>query len=432
MQTKKLLILSILFLVIGAFQIKGMAQEGLKDGYALDRKEIEYLKRVEKATFSGFEKLFDQATWFPVDIASVAHADVLILSENTYYSKTSPTNIGLGFLYLILAKERGYLSEKQAYARALRMMDMLEQLETHEGFLYNWYYLSGKDGRIPQVTLDRFVSSLDNGDLDICLMATAGAFAQTELSRRIDKFLGEKDYHFFFNKNPDQRDNGMINVGYDDAKKIYHAADYSIFNVEGRMTVLVAILKDNIPESAWRKQARLVRTYTTLENEMIPVVAAWGGSLYETLFADEILGGFEIAPKAFQQNALRAKASVKLLASEKGDSLIEVQYDVKERYTYSGVYIKYDDLDVSKYRSLIFQVRGDQTEGYPKTIKAELKWHGEYVQFEHLPLKSMWAEVQIAIPKDSKSVDELTFVIENSAAGEHQKGAIFIRALVLR
>jgi len=82
------------------------------------------------------------------------------------------------------------------------MMETLEQLETHEGFLYNWYYLSGRGKKPPEVTLNRFVSSLDNGDLDICLMATAGAFQQTELSKRIERFLAKKDYHFFFNNWP--------------------------------------------------------------------------------------------------------------------------------------------------------------------------------------------------------------------------------------
>lgn len=600
--------------------MKGASQE------SLSRNDLTYLKRLEKATFSGFGKLLDRATGLPVDIASVSGGDVLILHDDTDYSKTSPTNIGLGFLYLVLARDRGYLSETQAYKHALRMMETLERLETHEGFLYNWYYLSGRNKKRPKVTLNRFVSSLDNGDLDICLMATAGAFQQTELSKKIDQFLAKKDYHFFFNKNPTQSGSGMINVGYDEAQKIYQGADYSIFNTEARMTAFVAILKDRVPESAWKKQARLVRLYRTLENETIPVVAAWGGSLYETLFADEILGGYKIAPRAFQKNALqmirihqdkgkklskagiwgfsngevpgenryemagvseiaynrfpgefitvyssflslryashavihnlkqmeilnpkvfssnygftdsinpktgainknilsldkgmevlsignfmnflegkneisdyfwkyagkkgwgkgsallkeeekhpsfctlfvahdldvpsdglgpasidllevrqdmgafyepsRAKASVKLLDSkEKESPIIEIQYDVSNRYTYSGIFVHFDDLDLSKHRALFLEIRGGATQGYPETVKVELKYRGEYVQFEHVPLKSIWREIRIPVPKDAKKTDELALVIENSAAENHPRGKILVRSLRLR
>ncbi|MBI3312842.1 MAG: hypothetical protein HYZ83_01215 [Candidatus Omnitrophica bacterium] len=606
--------------------MKAVAYEFLKEEHALTREDIEYLKRIEKATFLGVEKLFDPATGLPVDIASIAQGNVLILPENTYYSKTSPTNIGLGFLYLILAKERRHWPESQAYEYALRMMNTLEKLETHEGFLYNWYYLSGKEGTIPQVTLDRFVSSLDNGDLDVCLMAAAGAFPQTELSERIDRFLKNKNYDFFFNKNPNQPNNGMINTGYDAEKKIYQGADYAILNTEGRMTVLEAILKDNIPETAWKKQTRLVRTYTTLENEIIAVVAPWGGSLYETLFADEILGGDRIAPKAFRQNALhmirihqdkgkrisesgiwgfsngevpgenryemagvpeiaynrfpgefvtiyssflslryhpkavannlrrieelnpqafdpaygftdsiapktgiinrnilaldkgiellcianfmnslegkkkipdffweyakskgwesegktliqeeenhpsfhaiinpqsynirpekqglpsldliemrqdagvfyepdRAKVSVAWLNSDEKKAIIQMQYDVSQRYTYAGMFIHYDDLDISDYHSLSLQVKGDEVHGYPETLKVELKWRGNYVQFEHVPLKSIGTEIKIPLFGNNQKIDEIALVIENAAAGKNKKGKIFIESLSLQ
>ncbi len=418
----------------------------------------------------------------------------------------------------------------------------------------------------------------------------------------------------------------MINVGYDEAQKIYQGADYSIFNTEARMTAFIAILKDQVPESVWKKQARLVRFYRTLENETIPVVAAWGGSLYETLFADEILGGYKIASNAFQKNAFqmiqihqdkgkklsktgiwgfsngevpgenryemagvseiaynrfrgefitvyssflslryaphavihnlkqmeilnpevfssnygftdsidpktsvinknilsldkgmevlsignfmnslegkneisdyfwkyaekkgwekgrsllkeeekhpsfyalfaahdldvpsdglglasmdllelrqdmgafyepsRAKASVKLLDSNgKGSPIIEIQYDVSERYTYSGIFIHYDDLDLSKHRALFLEIRGEETHGYPETIKVELKYRGGYVQFEHVPLTSIWNGIRIPVTKDGKKVDELAFVIENSAAKNHPRGKIFIRSLMLR
>ena len=229
---KSFLVLFIVFLVTGGVSMKAVGEESaVVKQAALNQNQLTYLKRIEESTFRGFKKLLDPATDLPVDIASISQGDVSVLPGNAYYSKTSPTNIGLGFIYLILARDRGYLPEEEAYQSAMRMMGTLEKLETHEGFLFNWYHLSGEKGEVPAVTLDRFVSSLDNGDLDVCLMAAAGAFPQTELSSRIDAFLKKNDYHFFFNKNPTHRDNGMVSVGYDAAKETYHSADYSIFNI---------------------------------------------------------------------------------------------------------------------------------------------------------------------------------------------------------
>ncbi len=614
---------SILAMVVGLSLILGSSKA---EGTSLTPQEISYLQRVEKATFRGFEQFFDEATGLPADIAALRDGHAVKQPKNANYSKTSPTNIGLGFLYLVLSRDRGYLSEQEATRRALAMMDTLEKLQTYQGFLYNWYQLTGEKGEIPQPMQDRFVSSLDNGDLDIALMAVCGAFPNTQLSQRIDNFLAKKNYHFFFNKNPHDPNKGMISLGYDGAKQVYSSADYSIFNIEGRMTVLLAILKDNVPDSAWKQMERLVRYYTLQNGQTVPVVAPWGGSLYETLFADEILGGFKVAPKAFGQNALnmirihqdkgkrisksgiwglsngevpaedryemagvpeiaynrfpgtfmtvyssflslryvpkevvenlrrvealnadafqpsygftdsidpktgvinrnilsldkgmevlsignfmnalegkreipdyfwrylqrkrwskkanslfkdeenhpsfqalsqgqrpdissgmakmqaldilgvrkeigafyepgRAKASYRLVDAGETSPIIEAQYDVSQRYSYCGIYLKVDDLDISSHKKFTFQIRGSQMKGFPETVKVEIKWRGKYVAFEHVPLTATWTIGQITIPPGAAKIDELSFVFENASCGKHPDGEVSIRSLTFQ
>lgn len=590
----------------------------------LSSDDLAYLKTLERATFSGFEKLFEKTSGLPIDIASVESGNVRHTINDHYRNKTSPTNVGLGFLYLILARDRGYMAQEEVYVRAIRMMDTLESLESYNGFLYNWYYLSGEKEVPPRVVLNRFVSSLDNGDLDICLMASAGAFPNMELASRIEKVLQKKDYHFFLDKNPYRPHSGMINAGYDEEKKTYAATDYSILNVEGRMTALVAILKDNVPDTVWKEQSRLVRSYKTTDGENILIVAPWGGSLYETLFADEIIGGSIIAPKAFGQNAVnmikihidkgkivsksgiwgfsngevpgedryemagvqeiaynqfpgrfvtpyssflalrynpkavvdnlkrmetlnpksfnsnygftdsidpitgtinsnilsldkgmevlaignfmnrlegkmditdylwkylkmkeldkkaeslikaeennqsfiaisrntekesnqnpvinqksfidllkiyteigafyepgRAKASFRKIDA---DDAIEAEYDVRKRYSYSGIYLKFNDLDVLRYRRFRVEIKGDETKGFPASVKMELKYHGQYIQFGHIPLKGEWSRSEIPMPMGSTKIDEVTLVFENSSAGKHPQGTIKLRLMRL-
>jgi len=620
-------ILTILLFLTGGVEMSTVFAEGsAAEKMNLNIEDLDYLKRIEKSTFRGFGKLIDPATQFPVDIASISTGDVVIDYKNQYFNKTSPTNIGLGFLYLVLAKERAELSQKDAYKRALQMMDTLEKLETHEGFLFNWYYLDGRKNSVPRVSQDRFISSLDNGDMDICLMAAAGAFSGTELSERIDAYLEKKDYHFFFDKNPTNASSGMISVGYDEAKKRYHAADYSIFNIEGRMTVLISILKDGIPDSAWMNMSRLVKSYTILDGKKISVVAPWGGSLYETLFADEIIGGYKIAPKAFYTNAFnmiqihqdygkrvsksgiwgfsngevpaenkyemagvpeiaynrfpgefvtiysaflslryapkaviqnlknmeelnpkafnyqygftdsmdpktgtinknilsldkgmellsignfmsklkagkeipdflwlyfkhrgwdekaksliqaeeqnpsfqaiaqhgeqlrpaaskntkpidlmearqdigtfyepdRAAAAFKLIDSdEPGKQIIQIHYDVTQRYSFAGLYIKLDQLDITDHEKISFQIMGDKEKGFPKSVKVELKSLGKYVAFEHVSVSGEWIEKEITLPPGNKIIDEVAFVFENAASLTYPTGVILIRSLAV-
>lgn len=592
----------------------------------LDADAIAYLGPIAQATFRGFQKTMDPATGFPVDIAPVLTGDVMILPENEYYSKTSPTNIGFAFLYLILARDRGWLSQERVLALAGQMLATLEKLERYENFFYNWYYVSGKAGQIPSLSFNRFISSVDNGNLDAFLMVFCGAFPETNEAARAQAILDSHDYHFFLGKNTVYPDNGLINIGYDTEKKSFLPHDYSILNTEARLTAFMSIFKDGLPDSVWKKQSRLVRYYRTLKGETIPVVAPWGGSLFEALLADEIMAGDRIAPAAFAKNALhlirihqdkgrrisdngiwgmangevpamdyyemagvpeiaycrfpgefvtlyasflalrydplavienfkkvrqlnrrayhpyfgftdsvdpktrvsnfnilsldkgmemlaignflnqlegkketadyfwsyaaargwadsarallraeedhpcfrqlqegtvcystrptnpapvdlfdviktygkftepdRSKAEYRLLEegtdSKNGSRVLELEYNVTERYTYAGLYFRCADVDVSAFRAFSFEARGSRGKGYPSAVKVELKWQGQTVQFEQVSLGDNWNETRVYLPQDSEKIDEVAFVVENAAALDNLEGALRLRAL---
>ncbi len=582
-----------------------------------------YLNVIEKAAFEGFAKLIDPVTEFPVDIASVTGGNLEWDYKNPYRSKTSPTNIALGFLYVLLACERGFISWVKTYEHALRMFGMLRLLETFEGFHYNWYYLNGKSETVPVVTYNRFISSVDNGNLDIALMIVAEYFKNSTLAKKIHKLLVNRDYRFFFDKNPSRPGNQMISVGFDARKEQFTPSDYSVFNTEARMMVLLSVLKDHVPESAWKKQSRLVRTYKTTEGEIIPVVAPWGGNLFEGLFADELIGGDRIAPKAFLSNALnlikihqdygkrisesgiwgisngevpgedryemagvrdiaysqfpgefvtpystflalkydtaaaienlrkmeelnpdsfnrnfgfvdsldpktgvinrnilsldkgmeclalgnflnamdgkkrtsdyfqdylknclwrekaekllkdeerhpsfqalsvtgkrtkriqasfviyilglereivsfkgegKAKAEFEIVGNQSNKTLC-VLYDVSERYSFSGISLRMTEIGIEPFENLLFTIKGNERLGIPKTIKVDLKWKGELIQFGHFPITKDWTTASLSCPSYPKRLDEISFVFENSAVGDDLSGEIYIQALALK
>ncbi len=270
----------------------------------LSKGDHNYLKRIQSATFHGFDKLIDPVTGFPIDIVSIQSGEVTKDYGNIYRSKTSPTNIALGFLFLVAARDLNFYPQTECLKRVHLMMDTLLKLEVYQGFVFNWYTLSGRANEVPVVSLNRYVSSVDNGNLDASLMIADSAFNDPELSKKIESYLSKKNYMFFFNKNPYGQPLGLLNLGYDESKKAYSGSDYGILNVESRVTAFLAVLKDNVPDSAWKNQSRNVKSYKDLTGQEVRVVESWGGSLFETLFADEILGGDKLAPKAFRRNAI--------------------------------------------------------------------------------------------------------------------------------
>jgi hypothetical protein len=78
---------------------------------------------------------------------------------------TSPTNIGLGLLSAMAARDLGYLSSDSLLRRIRRAMKTMRRLDRFRGHFYNWY-----DLRTLRPLEPRYVSSIDSGNLWACLI----------------------------------------------------------------------------------------------------------------------------------------------------------------------------------------------------------------------------------------------------------------------
>lgn len=281
-----------------------------------------WIGQMEKAAFHGFGKLLDPITRFPVDGAPVSQGNVVRLSRSVRFNKTSPAHIAFAFFYQTLSAERGWIPRKQAYENLSELLDNLGSLETHEGFLYQWYALSGRPEEWPRVIVNRFVPLYENALLDAAMMCAAGAFPSTALERDIDRRLAKKDYGFFAAPSP-SAGGVFLRQGFDAARGGLSESEYSIFAAPSRIAVLLAVLKDGVPEDVWKNQDRLVRDYEMLDGSRAGVLASWSGGLAETLLADEILGGDRIAPGAFAAGA---------------QAMIRIQKDKGQRLSESGIW----------------------------------------------------------------------------------------------
>ncbi|MDP4182165.1 MAG: glucoamylase family protein, partial [Bacillota bacterium] len=80
--------------------------------------------------------------------------------------RTSPTNIGLGLMSFLAARDMGYIGSNEMLERTSRTMSTIDKLEIWNGHLYNWY-----DTRTLKPLKPRYISTVDSGNLVCYLIA---------------------------------------------------------------------------------------------------------------------------------------------------------------------------------------------------------------------------------------------------------------------
>jgi cyclic beta-1,2-glucan synthetase len=87
--------------------------------------------------------------------------------------RTSPTNIGLTLLSSVCAFELGYIDQLVLASTLRNALATLDRLERYRGHFLNWY-----DTRTLKPLPPRYVSTVDSGNLAMCLLAVGEGCAQ--------------------------------------------------------------------------------------------------------------------------------------------------------------------------------------------------------------------------------------------------------------
>ncbi len=113
-----------------------------------------FLRTVARRTWRFFSDFIGPSTaWLPPDNFQVAY-------QNRMAMRTSPTNIGLGMISTLAARDFGYATADQVVQNLTRSMETIGKLERYEGHLLNWYDLQTLAPLEP-----RYVSTVDSGNL---------------------------------------------------------------------------------------------------------------------------------------------------------------------------------------------------------------------------------------------------------------------------
>ncbi len=287
----------------------------------------EFLMTVARDTWRYFDEIVDKQYHLPLDY--IEFSPQKVMSDKTIIGDyTNITNIGLYFISVVSAYDFGFITREEAIRRINATLGSIEELETYNGFLYNYY-----DTTIFQRT-SNFISSVDSGWLTAGLVVVRGAFQ--ELYDRCTRLLDQRDFSFFYDDVEQQLYHGYwVNVG---AYSEYH---YGTFYTEPRVASYLAIGKGDIPrehwfglyrtfpeEWAWQSQCprdRVEKEYLGYKlmggyyvYKGIKLVPSWGGSMFEALMPTLIIDEMKLAPKGLGLNDLNhVRAQIKYALEEK-------------------------------------------------------------------------------------------------------------------
>jgi cyclic beta-1,2-glucan synthetase len=129
---------------------------------ALSPSEKQYLRQIARKSWLYFERFAGRSDhWLPPD----NHQEGPVAATA---NRTSPTNIGMMALSALSAWRMGHLGSPEFALRMELMLDSVERLEKWHGHLLNWYDTTSLMPLEP-----RYVSTVDSGNLAVCLVVLA-------------------------------------------------------------------------------------------------------------------------------------------------------------------------------------------------------------------------------------------------------------------
>jgi len=129
-----------------------------------------FLRMSARRTWRFFDQFVTaQENWLPPDNFQEYPSPVIA-------SRTSPTNIGMSLLANLSAYDFGYIPISALLQRTEHTLASMEKLERYSGHFYNWY-----DTRTLMPLLPKYVSSVDSGNLQGCLLTLQAGLEELKL-----------------------------------------------------------------------------------------------------------------------------------------------------------------------------------------------------------------------------------------------------------
>ena len=191
--------------------------------------------------------------------------------------RTSPTNIGLYLCALIAAQRLELLTADELAQRIRPALEAMERMEKWQGHLMNWY-----DTRTLEPLVPRFISTVDSGNLAVCLTTAAQGLRcllhqlpeyDHDLPTRLDTLAEGMRFEPLYDINAD-----LFHNGYDLENNRFTDAHYDLLASESRLGSFYAIMTGQVPLRHWFRLAR-TRVHTRRGQTLL----SGSGTLFEYL-----------------------------------------------------------------------------------------------------------------------------------------------------
>ncbi|MDR0840349.1 MAG: hypothetical protein LBN26_03055 [Christensenellaceae bacterium] len=233
--------------------------------YAPPEQAQELLRDIAARTWRWFDAYANEHTnYLPPDNVQVAPPQAPVRN-------TSPTNIGMGLMACVCARDLGLITDADMALRIGRMLSSLERMEMWNGHLYNWYRADTLAPLSP-----RYVSTVDSGNLAACLLSAGAALEEVQgggtEAARCRALVDAMDFRPLYDA---QR--RLFCIGFDVENGQLSRAWYDLLASEARLTSLVAVAQGQVELEHW---FRLGRQLTPACGRTL---LSWSGTMFEYL-----------------------------------------------------------------------------------------------------------------------------------------------------
>ncbi|WP_010248384.1 GH36-type glycosyl hydrolase domain-containing protein [Acetivibrio cellulolyticus] len=146
--------------LLSPFVAYKVSREEIKTVYPISNEDLLELRAVARKTWRYYEEFVNNKNNY------LAPDNYQEDPPNGIAYRTSPTNIGLGMLAALCARDFGYIGTDEMYKIVKRTVSTIEKMDKWNGHLYNWY-----DTRTLNTLRPRYISTVDSGNF-VCYLIT--------------------------------------------------------------------------------------------------------------------------------------------------------------------------------------------------------------------------------------------------------------------
>ena len=337
-----LLVLWILAPIISYFISKNNENLEIK----LSKNEKDDLMDLAKRTWSYFETFMNRENnYLPPDNYQENRKKKLT-------DHTSTTNIGLGLLAIISARDLGFIDNNKMVNMLEKSINTICKLKRWNGHLYNWYNI-----KTLQPINPAFVSTVDSGNFVGYLFVVKNVLEKEnkkDLANAVNEIIVNTDFSKLYDY-----DKNLFSIGYDIKENRLVDSYYDLLASEARQASFIAIAKRDISYKHWFNLGRALTVVDGYKG-----LVSWSGTMFEYFMPNVIMPSYEYSLLEetyrfclYSQKKYASKLGIPWGISESAFNLQDLNYN----YQYKAFGIPWlglkrglkEDVVVAPYASVI-------------------------------------------------------------------------------